>query len=99
MIAILWRYRVREEFRSDFERTYGATGEWAKLFSKADGYLGTELLHGPAGEYLTIDRWDSRADFDNFLRGHRAAYDQLDASCGGWTVEEVQIGIFDAPAR
>ena len=28
----------------DFERVYGADGEWARYFRGAEGYLGTELL-------------------------------------------------------
>jgi hypothetical protein len=44
MIAILWRYRVKPEHRGDFERAYGPDGDWANLFRRHPGYLGTELL-------------------------------------------------------
>jgi len=96
MIAILWRYEVRPEWIADFERVYSASGEWAGLFAKASGYLGTELLREREGVYLTIDRWRAQNDFENFLAAHRADYDALDKICGGWTVKEERLGVFEA---
>lgn len=92
MIAFVWRYVVRPAHIADFERTYGPSGAWAELFARADGYLGTELLRGGEGRYLTIDRWRSAADFDAFMTSHRAAYQALDAICDAWTIEEERIG-------
>ena len=53
---------------SDFECDYGPAGESARLFRRADGYLGTELLRRSdnQGEYLTLDRWESRATYEAF---------------------------------
>jgi hypothetical protein len=44
MYVVLWRFRPREGRQSEFERAYGPSGEWALLFRRSDGYLGTELL-------------------------------------------------------
>jgi hypothetical protein len=44
MYVILWRFRPLEARESEFERAYGCSGEWALLFGRGDGYLGTELL-------------------------------------------------------
>jgi heme-degrading monooxygenase HmoA len=96
VIAILWRYKVRPERVADFERVYDASGDWAKLFARASGYLGTELLRDGEGSYLTIDRWHARGDFDNFLTAHRADYEALDKICDGWTIKEERLGIFEA---
>jgi hypothetical protein len=46
MYVILWRFRPVEGRESEFERAYGPSGEWALLFVRDDGYLGTELLRG-----------------------------------------------------
>ena len=99
MIAILWRYDVRPERIVDFERTYAANGDWAKLFAKAAGYLGTELLRERQGVYLTIDRWCAQGDFDSFLGAHRADYEALDKICDGWTLKEERLGVFEALSR
>jgi hypothetical protein len=49
MYVILWRFRPVEGRESEFERAYGPSGEWALLFGRDDGYLGTELLRGLQG--------------------------------------------------
>jgi heme-degrading monooxygenase HmoA len=96
MIAILWRFEVRPEAQGAFERAYGPEGDWAALFRRGRGYLGTELLRGPAGSWLTIDRWRSRADFDSFMAASRADYEALDSATQGWTTEECKLGVWEA---
>ena len=44
MYVILWRFRPVVGQESEFERAYGPSGEWARLFRRDEGYLGTELL-------------------------------------------------------
>lgn len=95
MIAILWRYRVKPEHRAAFEAAYGPDGDWARLFRRHEHYLGTELLRGGEGDYLTIDRWRSEADFADFMAANRADYDALDAATEGWTEEEVRLGVWE----
>ena len=94
MIAILWTYRVKPEAQAEFEAAYGPAGDWARLFARQDGYLGTELLRGEDGAWLTIDRWRDLADFDAFLAAHRDAYEALDRATESWTTEERRIGVF-----
>jgi heme-degrading monooxygenase HmoA len=85
-----WRFRAAPGQEERFERIYGSDGAWAQLFALAPGYLGTELRRtgdDPA-EYLTIDRWKSRAAWHTFRRDHAAAYDALDRECEYLTVAE-----------
>ncbi len=98
MIAILWTYEVHSDAAVDFERAYGPAGDWAALFRRASGYLGTELLRGPGTAYLTIDRWRDSADFEAFMAAHRADYEALDRATQGWTTEERKLGLWDSLA-
>jgi heme-degrading monooxygenase HmoA len=68
MYVVLWRFRPLVGRESEFERAYGSSGDWAHLFRQGDGYLGTELLRrsDDSREYLTLDRWASRADYEAF---------------------------------
>jgi hypothetical protein len=61
--------------------TRGPCGEWAHLFRRGDGYLGTKLLQRceDSREYLTLDRWNSRAAYAD-------SEPALAASIGGWTI-------------
>jgi heme-degrading monooxygenase HmoA len=87
--AIVWRYTVAEEHRVAFELAYGPRGAWVALFATAGGYGGTELIRGEqAGEYLTVDRWQSRAHYDAFRREHAIDYERLDAEFDALTESE-----------
>jgi hypothetical protein len=44
MYVVLWRFRPLVGRESEFERAYGPSGEWTRLFRRGDGYLSTELL-------------------------------------------------------
>jgi heme-degrading monooxygenase HmoA len=76
MYVILWRFRPLEGQESEFERAYGPSGEWALLFGRDDGYLGTELLRRSedSREYLTLDRWVSRAAYETFHSRFSSVY-------------------------
>ena len=98
MYVILWRFRPLLGRESEFEDAYGPSGEWASLFRKGDGYLGTELLRhsDDPREYLTVDRWASRAAYETFLNGFDSEYRQLDRRLEGLTEEETLLGTFEA---
>jgi heme-degrading monooxygenase HmoA len=73
-LAVLFEYDVDPAQAEAFEAVYGSEGEWARYFAGAGGYLGTELLRGPDGRYLVIDRWRSAADYDGFLTANADEY-------------------------
>ena len=96
MYVILWKFEVDREHVVEFERVYGSKGEWSKFFERGEGYIGTELLldaNGP-GNYVTIDRWESQAAYENFRRAWLDEYESLDERCENLTVHEVHIGSF-----
>ena len=96
MVVIVWEFRVKAEARAAFERAYGSDGDWARLFRRAAGYLGTELLRDAAdsARYLTIDRWSSPAAFDDFRRDFAQEYEETDRRCAELTESETRVGIF-----
>ena len=79
----LWEFRVAPERREEFARVYGPQGDWAVLFRRASGYLGTLLLHDAADpeRFVTVDRWDREADFRAFKATFAHEYASLDARC------------------
>lgn len=94
---IVWSFEVKPGSIEAFERAYGPAGDWARLFRKAPGYKGTELLKDvdTPGRYLTIDRWTSREDFWRLREAFRAEYMALDARCEGLTRREQLVGDFE----
>ena len=98
MIALVWRFEVRDEERAAFEAAYGPGGDWARLFARSGGFRGSELLRNADGSYLTIDVWRTRADFDAFLADHGPAYEALDAETERLTRCEHRIGEYEVVA-
>lgn len=95
MFVRVWLYSVQEPSGPRFEDVYGADGDWARLFALGENYLGTELLSGEPGRYVTIDRWRDESDWRRFLDRHGDSYRALDRECESLTVEEVEIGDFN----
>jgi heme-degrading monooxygenase HmoA len=97
MYVILWRFRILAGHESAFEDAYGPSGEWALLFRKGSGYLGTQLLrhHDGLREYLTLDRWVSRDAYETFQDRFGHEYQRLDSQLEGLTEEETPLGAFE----
>lgn len=98
MFVRTWRYRVGRPEREAFEQAYGPDGDWARLFARGSGFLGTELLgavdrgSGDALIYVTIDRWRDRSDWDAFLAELGEDYRALDGRLGALTLDEEDLG-------
>ncbi len=97
MYWIVWSYDVKLAQLKAFERAYGPDGDWVRLFRRAPGYTGTELRRETdrAARYLTIDRWQTRADYQRFRDTFRREYEVLDARCGALTDSERKVGDFE----
>lgn len=90
----VWEFEVEPASVAAFERHYGPEGSWAKLFSRAPGYIETLLLRD-ANEplrYLTIDRWRSAEDYKTFRAAFKDEYERLDEQCEALTTKETAIG-------
>jgi heme-degrading monooxygenase HmoA len=97
MYVVFWRFRPTRGRESEFERAYGPSGPWSRLFRRGDGYLGTELFRRTdgSGEYLTVDRWASRAAYEAFRARWSNEYRQLDDQVEELTEDETPLGAFE----
>jgi len=91
---IVWSFRPRPGRESEFEEAYGPSGRWATLFQNEPGYLGTDLLRAEdgSGRYLTVDRWQSRAEYEAFRATKPAEYESVDRACEALTSSEERVG-------
>ena len=96
MIRVVWEFRVRAGMQAEFERRYSASGSWARLFAKSEGYLGTTLMRDAtdSGRYLITDAWRDAESLAAFKQAHGAEYDTLDKECEALTEAEVYVGTF-----
>ncbi len=90
----VWKFHAASGREREFEEVYGSGGAWALLFATGRGYIRTDLLKaaGAGGEYLALDFWNSRADWEAFLQEHPDEYASLDKRCESLTDGELLIG-------
>lgn len=93
----VWKFRPPPGHEEQFAEPYSSDGRWAVLFRKARGYRGTTLLMPaePGGWWLTLDRWESAADFDAFGETYGEEYRALDAELEGIAGDEEFVGAFE----
>ena len=95
MHITIWEFHAIAGREAEFEQSYGPDGEWARLFRRGEGYLGTELLRDEAypRRYITLDRWTSPAARSAFQGQWRAEYNALDKQCEALTEHEAPLGV------
>jgi heme-degrading monooxygenase HmoA len=94
MFLVLWEFEVKQGCEERFEKVYGPAGDWATLFRTVPHFQETRLLRDsfrPA-LYITLDFWNSRHSYEEFLQTHRAEYQALDSLGEGLTLHERRIG-------
>lgn len=92
----IWAYRVSSEHADGFRDLYGPGGAWARLFRRADGYLGTDLYRdrNDGDRYVTIDRWESEEAFRRFRTTFADRFERLDRKGERLTLDETFLGEF-----
>ncbi len=101
MFVALWEYEVKPGCEERFENAYGPHGEWVRLFRNDSRYKETRLVKDVlrGGVYLTMDFWDSRSDYEEFMAAHRAEYEAIDTIAKQMTAKERRIGWFGMVAE
>ncbi|MEO9871093.1 hypothetical protein [Ekhidna sp.] len=95
MYCLAWKYKVSSN-QAKFEEEYGRNGRWFKFFESCDDYLGNELMKGADGTtYILIDKWMSKADYQDFIDENKATYDDLSENNKTLYDNEEQLGEFD----
>ena len=99
MYVRLWEFEVRPDAVDAFVALYGPNGGWVELFSRCEGYLGTELLRDGArpARFVTVDRWRDARAYDAVDTGS-AAWRALDAEGEALTERETFLGAFEDEA-
>jgi heme-degrading monooxygenase HmoA len=96
--VIVWEFRVIPGMEEQFERAYGADGDWVQCFRRDPAYIHTDLLRDArdAGRYLTVDVWESETAYEAFRTAHKNEYKEIDARYETLTESEREVGRFAA---
>ena len=95
MLTLVFSYDARDP--DEFERVYGAEGDWAAFFRGGAGYVGTELLRDVEipGRYLVLDRWESREAYQAFVESRREEYMRRVDETAFHHAQELRLGTFE----
>jgi len=93
----VWKFRPAPSREAEFRAAYGGDGPWVELFSRSPGFKGLDLLHPsqPGGWWMTLDRWESEAHFEEFQQSHGDQYAVLDRQLEGVAGDEEFVGSFE----
>ena len=98
MIAVVWQFQVKAGKQPDFEKFYGADGEWTKLARRSRSFLGSSFLRDQAHDtsYLLVEYWSEMVVYErhrsSFVRDIRTLEERREEVCDAI----VPVGIFSA---
>ena len=72
MIAVVWQFQVKSGKQKDFEKFYGADGEWSQLARRSRSFLGSSFLRDQASDtsYLLVEYWSEMVVYEH----HRSSF-------------------------
>lgn len=104
MIAVVWQFEVRAGREDDFERLYGADGEWSALSRRSRSFLGSSFLREetPEPRYLLIEYWSEMLVLERHRREVRDDVEELERRRDEMVTRTSPLGVFralDVPNR
>ena len=98
MIAVVWQFDVKKGREADFERFYGADGEWTSVNRHSRSYLGTSFLRDQNREarYLVVEYWSEMLVYEQHRSFSGDEMRRLETLRSELVSELEPIGIFTA---
>ena len=104
MIAVVWQFHVKAGQQEEFEKFYGADGEWTQLGRRSRSFLGSSFLRDQAHDtnYLLIEYWSEMVVYErhrkSFVTDMRTLEDRRDTLCESIVPLGIYTGL-DVPNR
>jgi hypothetical protein len=104
VVAVVWQFETRSESASEFERFYGADGEWTKLSRRSRSFLGSSFLKDLAipNRYLLVEYWSEMLVYERHLADFGDEVKELESERDRFVARMEPIGIYtalDVPER
>ncbi len=104
MIALVWMFEIRLGASEEFERFYGADGEWTALSRRSRSFLGSSFLKDIAAEnrYVLVEYWGEMVIYEKHVADFQRRIDLLQQERDRFVERVDALGVFnalDTPAR
>src|SRR6185503_6165019 len=98
MIAIVWQFDIRAGRETEFERFYGADGEWTAVNRHSRSYLGSSFLRDQSlsSRYLVIEYWSEMLVYEQHKTYKSDQIANLDTRRKELVASAEPVGVFTA---
>jgi hypothetical protein len=98
LIAVVWQFQVKPGKQQEFERFYGADGEWSKLARRSRSFLGSSFLRDQATDtsYLLIEYWSEMVVYERHRKSFVTDLNTIEGRREVLCDAIVPMGIFSA---
>jgi quinol monooxygenase YgiN len=104
VVAVVWQFDIRPGTAEQFERLYGADGDWTKLSRRSRSFLGSSFLRdiGTESRYLLVEYWGEMVVYEKHVADFGDELEALERERGRLVERMETIGVFtalDVPQR
>jgi hypothetical protein len=104
VVAVVWQIDIRPGTAAEFERMYGADGDWTKLSRRSRSFLGSSFLRdiGSDSRYLLVEYWGEMVVYEKHLTDLSDEIHDLEQARARLIERMETIGVFtalDVPQR
>ena len=98
MIAVVWQFQIKAGKQQEFQRFFGADGEWSQLARRSRSFLGSSFLRDQASDtsYMLIEYWSEMVVYERHRQSFgidiRTLEERRQAYCDAIT----PVGVFTA---
>jgi quinol monooxygenase YgiN len=98
VIAVVWQFQVKPGSQKEFERFYGADGEWSQFGRRSRSFLGSSFLRDQARDtyYLLIEYWSEMVVYEQHRRSSVVDLRTLEERRDDLCESIVPLGIYSA---
>lgn len=98
MIAVMWQFDVKAGREEEFEKLYGADGEWTALNRQTRSYLGSSFLRDQSQplRYLLTEYWSEMIVYEEHRASREAKMDAIEARRAELVDRMEPLGIYSA---
>jgi len=97
-VAVVWQFETRDDSASEFEKLYGADGDWTKLSRRSRSFLGSSFLKDLAtpNRYLLVEYWSEMFVYERHLADFGDEVKDLEAERDRFVARMEPLGIYNA---
>ena len=98
MVAVVWQFTVHQNTGDEFERFYGADGEWTKLSRRSRSFLGSSFLKDLVvpTRYLLVEYWSEMLVYEKHVASFKEQIELLEQRRKEFAANVESLGVFTA---